>query len=114
MIGDNNDIACARIAMAAIERGDKNPFAKRTTRYYGDPKDDPTTRHPSKKGGTIHDDQCVNIELRNGKVVAVWFRCQMIPFTADEVDEARAMELEKAQLEYPLPGITGMDLLDPE
>lgn len=50
--------------------------------YYGD-------------GGTIHDSGEVNIERdeKTGKVVAVWFRCMMLPFTDHVVGEGRAQDM---------------------
>lgn len=36
-------------------------------RYYGD-------------GGTIHATEALDVIVRGGNVVAVWFRCQMLPF----------------------------------
>jgi len=50
----------------------KQAFAK-PSRYYGD-------------GGTIHSTNHLDIEVRNGEVVAVWFRCQMLPFRQHEAD----------------------------
>ena len=42
------------------------------TRYYGD-------------GTTIHSTGHLDVEVFEGKVVAVWFRCQMLPFEQADV-----------------------------
>ena len=46
--------------------------------------------------GTIHDTQHLHVETRHGKVVAVWFRCCMIPFEQVLVDNDRAREMAEA------------------
>lgn len=51
-------------------------------RYYGD-------------GGTIHSNQYLDIETFHGTVVAVWFRCQPLPFRQTEVEGDRAREMER-------------------
>ena len=45
---------------------------------------------------TIHGTQHLHIETRHGKVVAVWFRCCMIPFKQVFVDGDRAKEMSEA------------------
>jgi hypothetical protein len=62
-------------------------------RFYGD-------------DGTIHRTTTLDIETHNGKVVAVWFRCQMIAFGQFEVDADRAAEMERATA----PRITGIQV----
>ena len=43
---------------------------------------------------TIHTSGDVNVEIGpTGKVVAVWFRCRMLPFTQTRVDGFRALEM---------------------
>ncbi len=39
---------------------------------------------------TIHQSKHLDVETHNGKVVAVWFRCAVLPFEQIEVDESRA------------------------
>jgi hypothetical protein len=47
--------------------------------------------------GTIHRTEEVNVELdSDGKVVAVWFRCAMLPFTQHVVSDERAAEMREA------------------
>jgi hypothetical protein len=69
------------------------------TRFYGD-------------GGTYHNTTFLDIETKNGKVVAVWFRCQTLPFKQVEADNHRAEEMKKAYKEYTPPEIHGLTLLD--
>jgi hypothetical protein len=65
-------------------------------RYYGD-------------GGTIHATGTIDVEIFEGEVVSVWFRCQVLPFTQREVDARRAdaMTRQAANVE-----ITGLDVRD--
>jgi len=66
------------------------------SRYYGD-------------GGTIHGTTVLDAETRKGKVVSVWFRCQMLPFEQHEVEDDRAGSMTAVQ---SLPLITGVEVLD--
>ena len=70
----------------------RNPFSRwnrlqraaKPGRFYGD-------------GGTIHSSTWVDVEVdRQGRVVAVWFRCQQVPFTDTLVDDTRAAEMDEA------------------
>lgn len=46
---------------------------------------------------TIHGSTQVNVELdSNGKVVSVWYRCMMLPFTQDTVESDRARSMDEA------------------
>jgi hypothetical protein len=69
----------------------------RPGRYYGD-------------GGTIHHSGWLDVETHHGTVVAVWFRCAMLPFNQREVDAARATEMERVQPR--LPQISGIEVVD--
>lgn len=66
-------------------------------RYYGD-------------GGTIHQTTRLDVETHNGTVVAVWFRCQMLPFIQTEVNGQRAAGMESVS---GLPLLTGVEVVDP-
>lgn len=66
------------------------------SRYYGD-------------GGTIHSTTYLDVETHHGTVVAVWFRCQMLPFRQTEVDGRRASDMESVT---ELPAITGVEVYD--
>ena len=46
--------------------------------------------------GTIHHTGTVDVEVDAGVVVAVWFRCHLLPFTATDVDPVRSLEMFKA------------------
>lgn len=64
--------------------------------------------------GTIHRTGEVNVEVdRSGKVVAVWFRCAVLPFTQDVANEERARGLRRIY-ERPPRQITAIDFVDPE
>lgn len=70
------------------------------TRYYGD-------------GGTVHGSTVLDIETRDGKVVAVWFRCQALPFGQVEVDRERAAEMESMyKSNWIPPEVHGVELKD--
>lgn len=45
--------------------------------------------------GTIHGTQHVDVEVRHGEVVAVWFRCCMIPFEQCNVGAERAESMRE-------------------
>lgn len=46
--------------------------------------------------GTIHRTNILNVETdKKGKVLAVWFRCQLLPFDQTVVDGNRAKELKQ-------------------
>jgi hypothetical protein len=69
-------------------------------RYYGD-------------GGTIHASGEVNVEVLNGEVVSVWFRCQMLPFSAHQVSEYRAAEMRDAFKNLSeTTRISGVEIID--
>lgn len=62
--------------------------------------------------GTIHRTGEVNVELdRSGKVVSVWFRCHLVPFTQHVVDEGRAEDMRSIRPET-LPRITAIDFVE--
>jgi hypothetical protein len=78
------------------------------SRYYGN-------------GGTIHGSTQLDVETYRGTVVAVWFRCQLLPFRQREADQARAIEMERASWgDPPMNGegvnarlkLTGVEVLD--
>ena len=73
--------------------------AARPGRYYGD-------------GGTIHSTNHLDVETHNGTVVAIWFRCQMLPFKQFEVGGERAGSMEDAAGD--LPWLTGVEVHDQE
>jgi len=63
---------------------------------------------------TIHQTGEVNVEIGpDGKVVAVWFRCAMLPFTQHLADQARADDMQAAYAR-PLPAIQAIDFKDEE
>jgi len=68
------------------------------SRYYGD-------------GGTIHHTGRLDVETFKGKVVDVWFRCQVLPFHQVEVTPDRAAEMTRA-MERGAPAMTGVEVRD--
>lgn len=63
---------------------------------------------------TIHQTGDVNVEIGpDGQVVAVWFRCAMLPFTQHKVDAARAEDMLSAY-SRPLARIQAIDFADRE
>lgn len=78
----------------------KNELCQQSgNRYYGD-------------GGTIHDTGHLHVETHNGKVVAVWFRCQLLPFEQVDVDSHRATEMLQGAISFPPPELRGVELKD--
>ena len=43
---------------------------------------------------TIHRTTAVNVEVHDGRVVAVWFRCQPLPFDQHEASPRRQAEMD--------------------
>ncbi len=67
-------------------------------RYYGE-------------GGTLHGTTELDVETdEHGRVVAVWYRCQMLPFKQRTVDHDRAADMAHAG--PPPIQITGVEVLD--
>ena len=61
-----------------------------------------------KYGGdnTIHKNGELDISVdKNGKVVAVWFRCIMLPFKQVDVDDIRANSLKEVEAPYKIDSI---------
>lgn len=56
-------------------------------------------------GGTIHNTNHLDIETRNGEVVAVWFRCATLPFEQVEVNEQRAKEMRQCKASVKITGV---------
>jgi len=68
-------------------------------RYYGE-------------GGTLRGTTELDVETdATGRVVAVWYRCQMLPFRQRTVADERAIQMDEDRAR--LPAITGVELLDP-
>lgn len=72
-------------------------FEKSGTRYYGD-------------GGTIHSSGQLDVETYHGSVVAVWFRCQHLPFRQSETNVTRLLEMTRLYKEAPAPGLHGVEV----
>lgn len=81
--------------MDARERWQQKQELAEPGRFYGD-------------GGTIHGTGHLDVEVKDGQVVAVWFRCQMLPFRVFARDgEPRHREEDLS------PGVlTGVEIRD--
>lgn len=63
-------------------------------------------------GGTIHSSPALDVEVDpKGRVVAVWFRCQMLPFEVAHVDYARGADMTNAYNGYRLR-LTSVHVVD--
>jgi hypothetical protein len=75
-------------------------FKRTGTRYYGD-------------GGTIHNSSKLDVEVDvGGKVVAVWFRCQALPFRQSMAEEQRAREMRNMYTNHQCE-LHGVEVKDP-
>jgi hypothetical protein len=59
--------------------------------------------------GTIHTSDDLEIEVLNGKIIGVWFRCMQLPFRQIDIDAFRAADIHPGGL----PRIVGIEVLDP-
>lgn len=59
-------------------------------------------------GGTIHQSGMLDVEVTpEGRVVSVWFRCQMLPYSVSVVTPKRAREMEAVG---SLPTMSGVEV----
>ena len=63
-------------------------------------------------GGTIHQSKELDVETYNGKVIAVWFRCAMLPFEQAEVSKSRMEDMTGAT--HKLRGLVAVEFEDPK
>jgi hypothetical protein len=62
--------------------------------------------------GTVQRTGVLNVELdRHGRVVAVWFRCALLPFEQRTVEWERVKHLRTIYDAAVLPAITAIDLM---
>ena len=65
--------------------------------------------------GTIHRTGMVNVEVdKHGRVVAVWFRCAMLPFDQTVVEWGRVKSMRRIYEAGVLTPITAIDFLRAE
>lgn len=69
------------------------------SRFYGD-------------GGTVHSSGVLDVEIHDGRVVAVWYRCQQLPYQVTTVSPERSAEMDEMHSNQDWPKITGVELLD--
>lgn len=63
---------------------------------------------------TIHHTEHLSVEVSaSGEVVAVWFRCQMLPFKGSFADTGRARQMRSMYANSDLPSIHSVTLRDP-
>ena len=55
---------------------------------------------------TIHGTTHLDVEVRDGRVVAVWFRCMALPFVQHNTNLDRALEMDRMYAD----GITDWEL----
>lgn len=68
-------------------------------RYYG-------------SGGTIHQTGHLDVEVApDGDIVAIWFRCQPLPFKVTDADRGRAVEM-RSMYGSGAPQLIGVEVLD--
>ncbi len=64
---------------------------------------------------TIHRTGALDVETHNGRVVSVWFRCQVLPFRQTEVGDDRSKEMGRmydGMHDGMTFGIDAVDLVD--
>jgi len=59
--------------------------------------------------GTIHGTGYLDVEVYQGEVVSVWFRCQELPFKQANVSASRGEEMQRMKA---TSAIIGIELLD--
>lgn len=74
-------------------------FERTGTRYYGD-------------GETIHRSTELDVETYKGEVVAVWFRCQHLPFRQTDVAFHRAKSMRSAYADASTVELHGVEVKD--
>jgi hypothetical protein len=64
--------------------------------------------------GTIHQTGELNVEVdKHGRVVAVWFRCAMLPFTQTTVEWDRVKDMRHIYDHCTVARIAAVDLILP-
>lgn len=61
---------------------------------------------------TIHGSTLLDVEVHNGQVVSVWFRCQPLPFRQCDVTDSRAEEMIRMVGSSSLPALTAVKIDD--
>jgi hypothetical protein len=85
----------APVVQSAEDRWNLKQELAAPSRYYGD-------------GGTIHSTGQLDVGVdRQGRVVAVWFRCQLLPFEQYDADDDRGVGRGNPDIQ-----LTGVEVLD--
>lgn len=62
---------------------------------------------------TIHKTSDLDVEVdKDGKVVAVWFRCMSLPFTQSKASQNRAADMTRMYGERAMPSILAIEVED--
>ena len=61
---------------------------------------------------TIHQTQQLDVEVHDGEVVAVWFRCQALPFRQTRPDGNRADEMRDMYDRSSMPALLAVEVKD--
>lgn len=86
-----------------------------------DPEEDNDWRHKQEAAspshfyggtGTIHQTPYLHVETQGESVVAVWYRCRLLPYVQVEVEPDRAEDMERAYIDNPVPALTGIEILE--
>lgn len=62
--------------------------------------------------GAIHGNGSLDVETCGDNVVAVWFRCQPLPFRQSDVAHNRAVEMKRCYQGMKNAAICGVELID--
>lgn len=64
--------------------------------------------------GTIHQTTDLDVEVRDGRVVAVWFRCMALPFQQADVSAERAASMNRLYNDGPakVPALLAVEVSD--
>jgi len=64
---------------------------------------------------TIHRNESLDVEVdKNGQVVAVWFRCQALPFKQSDTNDQRAAEMRSMYADGYTPALVAVEVVDSE
>lgn len=98
-------------------RQHQDGFSRRVSYPYRDGERDAEKATPGRfygGGNTIHRTTYLHVETsRDGTVVAVWFRCQPLPFLQMTVDAARDAEMLAANRAHQEIQLLGVQISDP-
>jgi hypothetical protein len=75
--------------------------------------EDPTGLRYYGSDMTIHDNESLDVEVdEHGQVVAVWFRCQPLPFVQSRAGKERSSSMRDMYLNGDVPWVDAVVLRD--